>query len=110
MKSFLKWLVIAPVLILVLAFSVVNRQSVTVVFDPFGNPSSGLSLTAPLFMVFFVTAMIGAVLGGVATWIGQARIRHALRDARAEIGKLRAEKEQARPPLLPAASDRRTAA
>ena len=111
MKTFLKRLFIALAFVVVLTFAVVNRQTVTVIFDPFGDASSGLSLRAPLFLVFIVAAMIGAVLGGLTVWFGQGRYRRALRAARAEAAKLRAEADR-RPPAHPADPllERRTAA
>ena len=50
MKTFLKWLVLAPLIVVALVFAVANRQMVTVVFDPFGNDIPGLSVTMPLFL------------------------------------------------------------
>lgn len=101
MKTFLKWLVLAPVLVIVLVFAVVNRGEVTISFDPFGSLSSGLSLTMPLFLALFLAAMVGVLLGGVATWIEQARHRRSERDLRAELARLRAEGDRFRlhPPL-----------
>jgi len=96
MKTFLKWLVLAPLLVVVLVFAVVNRGVVTVSFDPFGGASSGLSMSAPLFVVLFVTAIIGVIVGGVAAWFEQGRHRRAARELRAELARLRAEGEHFR--------------
>lgn len=111
MKSFLKWLVLAPILVVVLVFAVVNRHEVTVSFDPFGSASSGLSLTMPLFLALFLAAMVGVLLGGAATWFEQGRHRRLARDSRAELARLRAEGDRFRlqPPLV-AHSEDRTAA
>lgn len=111
MKRFLKWLVLAPVLAVVLIFAVVNRGAVTVSFDPFGNVSSGLSLTMPLFLALFLAAMIGVFLGGVATWFEQGRHRRATRELRTELARLRAEGERFRlhPPLAPPGQGRTAA-
>ena len=63
-------------------------------FDPFGGNSPALAVTAPLFVVLGLAAMIGVVIGGIATWFGQARHRRAARQARAELERLRAENER----------------
>jgi uncharacterized integral membrane protein len=94
MKTFLKWAALAPVLAIVLVFSVVNRQPVRVIFDPFGGANSGLSATVPLFLALFAAAILGVFLGGAAAWIGQARHRRGERAAQAELARLRVERDR----------------
>ncbi len=92
MRRFLKFLVLAPVTLLFLAFAIANRQIVTVSFDPFNSgdiPSPQISV--PLFFVLIAATMFGVVLGGVATWLRQGRFRKAARDANARAEDLRGE-------------------
>jgi uncharacterized integral membrane protein len=110
MKSFLTWLALAPVAVVLLVFAVVNRRPVPIIFDPFGDPTSGLSVAAPLFVELFVAAFVGVVLGGVATWFGQGRYRRAAREARAETARLRAENERLRIPVASIPWENRPAA
>ena len=94
MKTLLKWIVLAPLAAALLVFALVNRQDVTVAFDPFGGNSPALAVTLPLFVVLGLAAMIGVVIGGVATWFGQARHRRAARQARVELERLKAENQR----------------
>ena len=102
MKTFLKWLVLAPLVIVALVFAVANRQIVTVVFDPFGNDIPGLSVTMPLFLALVCAVGFGVLLGGVAVWLSQGRYRRAARDARVRAAE--AEEEARRLRMGPPAS------
>jgi uncharacterized integral membrane protein len=118
MKTLLKWIVLAPLAAVLLVFALVNRQAVTVTFDPFDGTSPALAVTAPLFVVLGLAAMIGVIIGGIATWFGQARHRRAARQARAELERLRAEnarlsaaaRERVTPLAIPRAEAQRSAA
>jgi uncharacterized integral membrane protein len=86
MARVLKLLVLAPIAVIVLAFSIANRQEVSVSFDPFSSPDgSSAFVTAPLFVLLFLGLVLGVVIGGVATWFtqgaGRRRARAALDDA-----------------------------
>lgn len=94
MKNILSWIVFLPLALLALIFAVVNRQIVDVVIDPFGSDIAGLHFAAPLFLVMFVCAALGVLLGGLFTWVRQGRHRRALRTARAEIAELRGERDR----------------
>jgi uncharacterized integral membrane protein len=104
MLRILKFAVVAPIAILLLLFAFANRQFVTVYFDPF--PSGDIpafAFSAPLFVVLILTAMLGVIAGGAATWIAQGRHRRAERRNRAEADRWRAEADAARthPPAAP---------
>ncbi len=101
MKTFIKWLVLAPIGLAILAFSYMNRHFVTVVLDPFGNDIPGLSLEAPLFLVMFASAALGVLAGSAVTWFGQGKHRRAARDAKAEAARLRALTPQSSAVALP---------
>ena len=107
MTTFLKWLILTPIAVLIVTFAIVNRQVVPVVLDPFGSDIPGLRFEAPLFFVMFACGMAGVVAGGIATWFAQGRHRRALRDARADVAHLRAEADRMRNvTLLPAPGSR----
>ncbi len=98
MLMVLKWLVLVPLAILLVMFAVANRHAVTVSFDPFSGEAPAFALTGPLFVVLVLVLVGGVVVGGAATWLGQARHRRAARaarreaeDARAEAARLRTE-------------------
>lgn len=99
MKTFLKWLVLAPVIIVFLAFAIANREPVRVVLDPLPGDASDLQVTAPLFLVLLLAIGIGVLAGGFATWIAQGRHRRAARHARSDLDRLRNEAENLRAQL-----------
>jgi uncharacterized integral membrane protein len=88
----LKLLAIAPFAILFLMFAFANRHYVTVSFDPFASGDiPAFSLDGPLFLILIIVVMLGVLVGGAATWLGQGKHRRAARQARAEAAKLRAD-------------------
>jgi hypothetical protein len=84
-------------------FAVANRHFVTVSFDPFNTVEPALSASLPLFALIIAVAILGVVVGGLATWFGQRHWRRAARrheadarDAKAELADLRAAAMAAR--------------
>jgi uncharacterized integral membrane protein len=112
--NFLKWIVIAPLALIGIAFAVANRHLTTVSFDPFaGNDISSPQITVPLFILLFVAVLFGVLLGGFATWVSQGKNRKAARAARSEAEKWRGEADNLRaqiPPSSPAPSQTRALA
>lgn len=106
MVRFLKLLILVPLAVLILAFAIANRQTISVSFDPFSNPEvSTAVIAAPLFVLLFLTLIIGVVLGGIATWftqgINRRRARHAKSEAeqwREEALRLRQQPQMVTPP------------
>lgn len=96
MRRFLTIFVLLPIAVIVIVLSVANRETVTFSLDPIGGPTAGWALHAPLFAMLFAAAILGIVIGGVATWIGQARWRHAARAERGNADRLRMDVEQLR--------------
>jgi uncharacterized integral membrane protein len=94
MKNFLKFIVWAPIAILLLAFAFANRHIVTVYFDPFAEGDiPAFAITAPLFLILVLAIMVGVLAGGAATWLSQGKYRKAARHYRAEAERLRSEAE-----------------
>jgi uncharacterized integral membrane protein len=91
MKTFFKWLLLLPVALAALVFAVANRHSTTVVLDPLGLLTSGMTISAPLFIILFLAMMVGVVLGGIASWIAQGKHRRAAREAMADLRIMREE-------------------
>jgi uncharacterized integral membrane protein len=97
MKTLLKLIVVAPIAVLLLIFAYANRHWVTVSFDPFAaGDIAAFAITAPLFLILLLTAMIGVIAGGVATWLAQGKYRRAARLSRAEAERLRGEAQTLR--------------
>jgi uncharacterized integral membrane protein len=93
MRTFLKFIVLAPVALLLLAFAFANRQIVTVSFDPFASDeaSPAFSISAQLFVLLLLSLIIGVLIGGAAVWLSQGKFRRAARRSRAEVDRLRAQ-------------------
>jgi uncharacterized integral membrane protein len=82
-RNLLKFIVIAPLVVIFLSFDMANRQKVLISFDPFNTGDFPLpKVELPLFVVLIGTLMFGVLLGGVATWMRQGSYRKAARDAR----------------------------
>jgi uncharacterized integral membrane protein len=93
MKRFLNWLILLPLLAIGAAIALANRQMTTIYFDPFPNGGpNGPQLSAPFWLILFTALMAGVLIGGVASWLGQATHRRAARRARAELRRLNAER------------------
>ena len=96
MRRFLTLFVLLPIALVVVVLSVANRGSVTFSLNPIGGPASGWAVSAPLYVFLFLAVIVGIVIGGIATWAGQGRWRHAARAERANADRLRADIERFR--------------
>ncbi len=77
----LVWILCAlPVAIVAVALSVANRHDVRLVLDPFAPDAPAISVETPLFLLIITAAILGLVIGGFATWIGQSKWRRAARN------------------------------
>jgi uncharacterized integral membrane protein len=94
MKTFLKLLLLLPVAVIVLAFALANRQTVSVSFDLLATQSTALSMTAPMFIVLFAMLMLGVLIGGIAAWFSQGGLRRDARRLRLEADRLRAQTDR----------------
>jgi uncharacterized integral membrane protein len=90
-RRFFRWLVGAPIAILVIAFAVANRRWVTLSLDPFSQDAPFASIDMPLWLLLFIGGFIGLLVGWFGSWLAQGKWRKAARDARAEVGQLQQE-------------------
>jgi uncharacterized integral membrane protein len=84
-------LIVVPIALLIIAFAVANRQSVTVSLDPFSAEQPAAAVTLPLFALVIVLLIAGVVIGGVATWLRQTGWRRLVRRMEREAAELRRE-------------------
>ncbi|MCW2273309.1 DUF1049 domain-containing protein [Rhodoblastus acidophilus] len=105
MRALFRILVIAPFALLLLGFSLANRQSITVLTEPF-NVADGAwpTFTLPLYLVVLGAMMIGVLIGGSSTWLRQGRHRKAAREAFRKSAALKAENDALRGQTAPASS------
>jgi uncharacterized integral membrane protein len=72
-------LIIAPLALVLIALAVVNRKPALLTLDPLGG-ATGPSLEAPLFLFLLGAFAVGLLIGGIATWLGQAKWRRLARE------------------------------
>lgn len=88
--------IIIPLMIIIVAFAVANRQAVTVSFDPFSAADPAYAVTVPLFMLIFALVILGVIVGGVAAWLKQSQWRRTARRLDADVRALHQEIEALR--------------
>lgn len=96
MKSFFKALVLIPIALLIVLFSVANRAPVRVSFDPISRDLPTLTYDVPLFAIVLGALALGVLLGGLASWLAQGKHRKAARYSRREVEALRSEAQALR--------------
>jgi uncharacterized membrane protein YciS (DUF1049 family) len=89
MRGIVKAILLVPLVLVAVAFSVGNRADVSISFDPFAAGAADYRIAAPLFVVVFASMICGVLLGGIATWVGQGRHRRAERMHRRDVERLR---------------------
>jgi uncharacterized integral membrane protein len=99
-------LILVPLGIVIIAFAVANRQSVTLSFDPFSASAPAAALTLPLFVIVMVTLIVGVIVGGLAVRLGHGKWRRLARRLEREAGELRAKLDalhasQTEPSIVP---------
>lgn len=75
-----------PVGIVAIAFAVANRQTVALSLDPLP-----WTVDVPLFAVLYAGIVAGLLIGIVAEWWRERRLRRAAREARATAASLQRE-------------------
>ena len=85
--------ILVPLLVVLVAFGVANRHSVTVSFDPFSATAPAYTVTLYLFVIVFGLLIAGVIIGGTAVWLSQRRVRRARRRLDAEVAALHREIE-----------------
>jgi uncharacterized integral membrane protein len=96
MKSFFKALILVPVALVIVLFSVANRAPVRVSFDPISRDAPTLAFDLPLFAIVLAALAVGILLGGFASWLTQGKHRKAARRNRREVETLRGEAQMLR--------------
>ncbi len=91
MATFVKYLVLAPLIIVLALIAVANRAPVTFSLDPFAAGAPSVGFSAPLYVIVLGAVAIGVALGGFASWLVQGRHRRAARANRKQVERLEAE-------------------
>jgi len=93
-------LILVALGVVLVAFALANRQSVTVSFDPFDQVDPAFALTVPLYALAMALVIAGVVVGGIASWATQGKWRQAARRAQSRAQQLSTEldRHRQRPP------------
>ena len=91
MRRLLRWIIGAPIIIIVMFFAVANRQWVTLSLDPINETNPAYSLDMPVWLLVFFGIFIGIIVGWFYCWRAQGKWRKLARDRQAEITRLRNE-------------------
>ena len=95
MKTFLKAIILLPLIALAVGWAMANRHSVTVSGDLFNlHVTPYVTEPLPLYAVVFAAMAVGVVLGSFITWNGQRRYRRQASIQKLEAHKLRNELER----------------
>ena len=96
LRKIVSAVILLPLLAIVVAFAVANRQSVTLSFDPFSSSAPAYAATLPLYAVVFIVLIFGVLIGGVASWVSQRYWRRATKRLDAEVRTLHEEMDAMR--------------
>ena len=87
-------LVAFPLGIMIVTLAVANRHPVRLVLDPFKPETPALSLELPFYMYLIGALVLGVILGGAATWMGQSRWRRTARVQGQKAARYQAEADR----------------
>lgn len=85
------FLVILPPAVVLIALAVSNRHMVRLVLDPLSPADQALAIETPLFLLLFAALLLGLLLGGFATWLGQGKWRKRARSEKREAAQWQKE-------------------
>jgi Mn2+/Fe2+ NRAMP family transporter len=94
LRRVLALLVAVPLGVVLIAIAVSNRQPAQLILDPFRPDNPALLIELPFYIYLLGTLIIGVVLGGVATWLGQSRWRRTARAQSRRAARWQAEADR----------------
>ena len=74
-------LILGPLMVLIVALAVANRQTVAISFDPFNAVDPAYGAQLPLYLLVLLLVIAGVLIGGIAAWLMQSRWRRRARRA-----------------------------
>ena len=80
--------------VLIVALAVSNRHGVQLILDPFRPDAPALSVVLPFYAYLLGALVLGVILGGTATWIGQGRWRKTARAQGQRAARYQAEADR----------------
>lgn len=83
-----------PLGAILVAIAVANRQAVSLILDPFRPENPALSIELPFYAYLLTALVVGVILGGAATWMGQSRWRQTARAQGQRAARWQAEADR----------------
>jgi hypothetical protein len=94
LKRILSLLIAFPLGAVLVAIAVANRQPVALILDPFRPENPALSVALPLYAYLLGALIVGVIIGGAATWMGQRRWRQTARTQGRRAARWQAEADR----------------
>jgi hypothetical protein len=94
LKRVLTLLIAFPLGAVLVAIAVSNRQPVGLILDPFKPENPALSVELPFYLYLLGALVVGVILGGMATWMGQSRWRQTARAQGQRAARWQAEADR----------------
>jgi uncharacterized integral membrane protein len=79
LRNIVAAIVLVPLAVIIIAFAVANRGTVTLSFDPFSGSDPAATVSLPLYALIILLLIVGVLIGGIASWSRQGRWRGAAR-------------------------------
>jgi len=89
-SKLLYWLIALPIGLILIVFSVSNRDGVVVSFSPLPY-----EMSIPLFLLVFAVFVVGVLVGGLLGWMGGHGARRRARERKHRIAELETALRQA---------------
>jgi uncharacterized integral membrane protein len=89
LRNIVAAIVLVPLAVIIIAFAVANRGTVTLSFDPFNGNDPAATVSLPLYALIILLLIVGVLIGGIASWSRQGRWRGAARRFEREAHVLR---------------------
>jgi hypothetical protein len=94
LRRIVSLLIAFPLGVLIVALALSNRHAVQLILDPFRPENPALSLNLPFYAYLLGGLVLGVVLGGAATWMGQSRWRRTARVQGQKAARFQAEADR----------------
>ena len=91
LRNIVAAIILVPLAVIIIAFAVANRGTVTLSFDPFSSHDPAATVSLPLYALIILLLIVGVLIGGVASWSRQGRWRGAARRSEREVHVLRSK-------------------
>lgn len=94
LRRLVSLLIAFPLGAVLVAIAVSNRQPVSLILDPFRPEAPALSVELPFYAYLLGALVVGVILGGTATWLGQSRWRRTARTQGQRAARFQAEADR----------------